>query len=83
MQRLVNQYRQSGAVGLLSKRRDQPSNRKYPDSLREYVVALIRRYYADFGPTLAAEKLLERHEIGLSVTAIRRWMIDDGLWVPL
>ena len=82
MQRLVNQYRQSGAVGLLSKRREQPSNRKYPDSLREYVVALIRRYYADFGPTLAAEKLLERHEIGLSVTAIRRWMIDGGLWVP-
>lgn len=82
VQRLVNQYRQSGAVGLLSKHRDRPSNRKYPNSLREYVVALIKTYYSDFGPTLATEKLQERHDVELSVTAIRRWMIDDGLWVP-
>jgi hypothetical protein len=82
VQRLVNQYRASGASGLISRHRDRPSNHRYPDSLREHVLALVRRYYTDFGPTLACEKLLERHEITLSVTAVRRWMIDDGLWTP-
>ncbi|HIF9198878.1 TPA: hypothetical protein ACX6RS_001557 [Photobacterium damselae] len=36
----------------------------------------------DFGPTLAHEKLTERHNIHVSVETIRQWMIADGLWVP-
>ncbi|EOB1204489.1 hypothetical protein ACIQLR_000589 [Photobacterium damselae] len=33
-------------------------------------------------PTLAHEKLTERHNIHVSVETIRQWMIADGLWVP-
>ncbi len=82
VQRLVSNYRRDGAAGLLSRRRGAPSNRQYPRSLREHVVALLRTYYADFGPTLACEKLLEHHDITLSVSAVRQWMISEGLWVP-
>ena len=80
VQRLVNRYREHGAAGLLSQRRGQPSNRCYPPHFREYVLATVRTLYADFGPTLAAEKLQEVHEIALAVGTLRDWMIADGLW---
>ncbi len=35
---------------------------------------LAREHYGDFGPTLAAEKLLERHRIALSNKTLRQWM---------
>lgn len=44
------------------------------------VLALLRENYSDFGPTLATEKLIERHQISISVETIRHWMIADGLW---
>jgi hypothetical protein len=34
--------------------------------------------YADFGPTLACEKLAERHGIGLGVETVRRLMLAEG-----
>ena len=68
--RLIDAYKANGAKGLVSKKRDQPSNRRYPDYFREYVLEIIRSHYADFGPTLACEKLLEVHEIGLSVETV-------------
>lgn len=43
---------------------------------------LIRENYSDFGPTLAAEKLRERHDIRLSIETGCNWMTSDGLWVP-
>jgi hypothetical protein len=44
------------------------------------VLDLVRERYADFGPTLACEKLLERHEIALSKETLRKWMTEAGLW---
>jgi hypothetical protein len=40
----------------------------------------VRGQYADFGPTLAHEKLVEVHGIPISRTTVRKWMIGDGLW---
>ena len=36
---------------------------------RETVLAMVRERYADFGPTLAAEKLSELHGLDLGVLA--------------
>ncbi|GJG98503.1 ISNCY family transposase [Cupriavidus pauculus] len=44
--------------------------------------ALIQAHYADYGPTLACEKLRERHGIDLAKETVRRIMIDAGVWVP-
>ena len=57
--RLLKAYRTEGATGLISKRRGRRSNRRKPDTLRRAVLAMIREWYWDFGPTLAAEKLRE------------------------
>ena len=44
--------------------------------------SIIRDRYADFGPTLACEKLYECHGIRLAKETVRRLMMDAGLWVP-
>jgi transposase len=66
-------------AGLIHKNRGKKSNNKKPDAFREVVLDLYRKDYPDFGPTFAAEKLLERgyrvdHE------TLRRWLVAAGLW---
>jgi hypothetical protein len=73
-------YRTDGATGLISKRRGRRSNRRKPDALRRAVLAIIREWYWDFGPTLAAEKLREVHGITLGRETLRLSMIEAGLW---
>jgi hypothetical protein len=78
--RLLRSYRTGGPVGLISKRRGRPSNRRKPEEVRTKALAIIRERYWDFGPTLAAEKLGELHEIVLGRETVRKWMMADGLW---
>ena len=63
VRRLAALYRDHGPVGLLSRRRNQRGNRRLSAELEEQVVQILREHYADFGPTLAAEKLEMRHNI--------------------
>jgi hypothetical protein len=79
--RLLKAYRSVGPAGLMSKRRGRPSNRRKPATLRAQTLAIIRECYWDFGPTLAAEKLAERHGIVVGRETVRQWMIADGLWL--
>ena len=74
--RLMKGIREFGAAGLISKRRGRPSNRRLPPEYRELAMALVRERYADFGPTLAAEKLTELHGFGISRETLRHWMIS-------
>jgi transposase len=80
--RLLRRFRAEGAAGLASRRRGRPSNRRLPASVREAALAVVRERYADFGPTLAAEKLEELHDVRLSRETLRQWMSEAGLWVP-
>ncbi|SKC32494.1 Integrase core domain protein [Photobacterium piscicola] len=81
--RLVKRFTQFGASGLLSQQRGVPSNHRYDDNLRLRILNLIHEYYSDFGPTLAREKLIERHGIKIGLETLRQqWMIADGFWVP-
>jgi hypothetical protein len=79
--RLQQAFRQSGPTGLVSGRRGRPGNHCSPPSIRKFALATIRRWYADFGPTLAAEKLKECHGLTISRETIRQWMIAEGLWL--
>jgi hypothetical protein len=78
--RLLKAYRIEGPTGLISKRRGRRSNRRKPEALRRAVLTIIRQWYWDFGPTLAAEKLREDHGIAVGRETLRQWMIADGLW---
>src|ERR1700682_4688360 len=78
--RLLRGLKQDGATSLVSKHRGRPSNNRLPGEVRDLAVSLVRERYADFGPTLAAEKLAERHGCAVSRETLRGWMIAEGLW---
>jgi hypothetical protein len=79
--RLRRAFEASGASGLISRKRGRASNRKRGETFRHTVLALIREHYPDFGPTLAVEKLIERHGLCVGVETLRQWMMADGLWI--
>src|SRR5438094_2039463 len=79
--RLLKAFRAEGALGLISKKRGRPSNRKTATAVRAAALWIVRHNYADFGPTLAAEKLAEEHGFSFSSETLRKWMIADGLWL--
>ena len=80
IRRLVDRFTESGAGGLVSRQRGRPSNRQLAPGLAQTALATIRAHYADYGPTLAAEKLKERHGIKMATQTVRRLMIEDELW---
>jgi hypothetical protein len=61
LKRLVAKVRRSGAAGVVSGKRGKASNRRLPKHFTDQVVAIVRERYAEFGPTLACEKLRDRH----------------------
>jgi transposase len=76
VERLLWRYREHGALGVASGKRGRASNRKLDDVLAQRAVNIIRERYADFGPTLAREKLVECHGIRLAKETVRQLMID-------
>jgi transposase len=80
VRRLQRGYEAHGAKSLASKRRGRPSNRRLPGAVRELTIELVRDRYADFGPTLACEKLRELHGVFVSSETLRAWMTAAGLW---
>ena len=82
VERLVIRYRDKGAAGVVSQRRGARSNHQLPQILLDRALGLIHERYADFGPTLACEKLRECHGLVLSKETVRHLMTDAGLWVP-
>lgn len=81
IKRLVKRYREQGATGLVSGHRGKRPNNAIEASVREKALSLIREHYSDFGPTLASEKLAQRHSLVLSAETLRQWMIAEELWV--
>src|SRR5690606_29721009 len=82
MRRLQQRYRECGAKGLVSRRRGRPSNNRLSEAFKAEVLSVVRERYADFGPTLAQEKLLEVHGLRISKESLRGMMIECGLWKP-
>ena len=73
--RLWKRYGIQGAAGLIHRSRGQANNRRLEEGLRERIVKRYQERYADFGPTLACEKLAED---GLVISAAA--LVPDTLW---
>lgn len=80
LRRLLKEYKTSGVLVLISKRRGKASNRAYSGEFKQSVLECVKINYTDFGPTLAAEKLLERDELKVSKETLRQWMVEAGFW---
>jgi transposase len=79
---LVRAWRSQGDAGLVSRQRGRASHRRMSEAARARIEALLREKYVDFGATLAAETLLERDGIRVSIEMVRRLQIGLGLWRP-
>ena len=80
LRRLVKSVREFGDGGIVHRGRGRPSNRMFPERVKSRVLKLYRKKYRDFGPTLAAEKLLELDGIRVSRETLRQWLLSADLW---
>ena len=79
--RLLARYEVDGGSRLIHKARGRTSNRSRNEGIRSYAVELVKTRYADFGPTLATEVLLDKHQLRIGEETLRRWMMAEDLWL--
>lgn len=82
VRRLHERFAEAGLEGIISRRRGKPSNNQLSSGTAQKAVQIVREHYSDFGPTLACEKLAQRHDLILSKEKLRQLMIEAGLWTP-
>jgi transposase len=78
--RIHARYRTRGGAGLVHGLRGRPSNHRVQATLKARVLHLYQQQYGDFGPTLAAEMLAQRHQITVDHETLRGWLLEKGLW---
>lgn len=78
--RIWQNYQREGLEGLISKRVGKPGNHHLSNELIQKVLSLIKEKYLDYGPTLAKEKLEEKHGLKLAKETLRQLMIKEGIW---
>ncbi|MEK7352533.1 MAG: helix-turn-helix domain-containing protein [Nitrospirota bacterium] len=79
IRRLLARVAQTGDQGLAQRGRGTPSNRRIPEKVKAKALQLCEKQYGDVGPTLAAEKLTERHGIAVSAETVRGWRLATGV----
>jgi transposase len=77
---LVRRVRKKGDRAVVHGLRGRPSGRRIAAKTQAQAVDLYRKEYGDFGPTLAAEYLADKHGIAVSKETLRKWLIEAGAW---
>jgi hypothetical protein len=81
VKRVRKNYVTYGEKGLISKHIGKTSPNRIDLKFKNLVVEVLKRKeYEQFGPTLAKEKLRERHGYYVSKETLRKWMTEEGLW---
>jgi len=78
--RVWKRFKELGDSGLVHALRGRSSNRRLSEDLRERIVKRHQERYADFGPTLACEKLAEEDELAVSPDTLVSLLKERGLW---
>jgi hypothetical protein len=78
--RLYGAYLEKGDAALIHGNYGRPSNNRTCGLALSKALETYRARYFDFGPTFAAEKLLENEGIKISVNVLRRMLIETGDW---
>jgi len=80
MRRVWKRFQAQGTGGLVHRLRGRVSNRRFAEAFRQRVVKRHQERYADFGPTLACEKLAEEGLV-LSADSLVAILKERHLWV--
>ena len=82
IKRKLKAFRRLGVQALIHGSRGKPSNNQLDPAIGQSAVSLVENKYPDFGPTFAAEKLLEEHNLVINRETLRLKMVKAGLWIP-
>src|ERR1039458_5648684 len=80
VRKLASRLRKEGDGGILHRLRGRASKRRITEAVREEAGKLVKREYGDFGPTLAAEYLAEKHGVKISKETLRKLLMEAGVW---
>jgi hypothetical protein len=80
IRRLSQRLKSEGDGVVVHGLRGKPSNHRVDETVRARAVKLYREKYADFGPTLATEKLAEEDQVVVGVRTLGGWLLAEGLW---
>jgi hypothetical protein len=79
IRRLVKRVKEESDKGIIHRSRGKRSHNILQDALRQNALNLCKSIYAGFNPTLASEKLFEKHKITVSRETLRQWFIAEGV----
>jgi hypothetical protein len=82
VRKLITRLSSEGPKGIISRLIGKKGNRNKPFEVKQKIMGLLREKYEDFGPTFAAEKLLELDGLKISPETLRQWMMAANLWFP-
>jgi len=82
VRRLKDKVKKRGIKGLIHGNRGQPGNHLMAAEKAAKLKKIISEQYRDFGPTFAAEKLKENHQLEISDEKLRQLMTAWGFWRP-
>ncbi|MEM4655040.1 MAG: helix-turn-helix domain-containing protein [Thermosphaera sp.] len=82
VRRIIARIRRFGDQAIVHGNRGRPSPLRIPKEKEEKIVSIVEEKYYDFGPTFAAEKLMECEGIKISREKLRQFMISHGIWHP-
>jgi transposase len=81
VKRVWRRFKAKGAAGLIHLARGRPSNNRLPEEVRDRIVKRHQERYADFGETLACEKLAD-DKLTVHPDTLRSILKERGLHVP-
>jgi hypothetical protein len=79
--RLLSKVRSCGVETLIIQSKRPRGNNGFPSKIKRRAINLIIERYADHGPTLTSDILRDSHSITISVSTLRRWMIEANIWI--
>ena len=81
VRRLLKKLARKGDAAVVHGLRGRRSNRQVDDKTKQSAIKILSQdVYRGFGPTLAAEYLVDRHGIQAGRETVRTWMIEGKLW---
>jgi len=80
VKRLKAAFLKNGTKGLIHGNRGRESNNQIAPREKKKIIRLLHKDYPDFGPTFAAEKLDEIHDLTYDPKTIRAIMMKEKLW---
>jgi transposase len=81
IKRVWKRYKEEKDKGLQHRSRGRRPSNVYPKLFKRKVLALYQEKYLEFGPTFAAEKLVEDDGVKVHPETLRLWLKGEGLWL--